>query len=242
MPSFDTAGKSIHYETYGKGSPVLAFAPGGMQSAIGRWQQSKLKAPELLSGGFQVIVMDQRNAGQSSAPITASDGWQSYTEDHLALLDHLGIDRCHLLGVCIGGAFCLSLMKAQPERILSAVLVQPIGNSGHNRSEFHALFDAWAAELPERVRPDAASLESFRSNLYDGDFVFSVSRDFVKRCPVPLLVLMGDDKYHPSTISREVAKLAPAGTLIEDWKEGDQLRAAERAVLGFLKQHSSGVR
>ena len=42
--------------------------------------------------------------GQSHAPITAQDGWDTYTGDHVALLDHLGIDRCHLYGQCIGGS------------------------------------------------------------------------------------------------------------------------------------------
>src|SRR2546428_13866682 len=52
---------------------------------------------------FLVIAMDQRNAGgQSRAPITAQDGWDSYTGDHIALLDHLPIDRCHLYRQCIG--------------------------------------------------------------------------------------------------------------------------------------------
>jgi len=59
--------------------------------------------------------MDQRNAGgQSRAPITAQDGWHTYAGDHIALLDHLRIDRCHLYGQCIGGSFIMSLLKAQP--------------------------------------------------------------------------------------------------------------------------------
>jgi pimeloyl-ACP methyl ester carboxylesterase len=66
--------------------------------------------------------MDQRNAGRSRAPITAQGGWDSYTADHIALLDHLRIDRCHLYGQCIGGSFILNLIKAQPERVQSAVL------------------------------------------------------------------------------------------------------------------------
>ena len=72
--------------------------------------------------------MDQRNAGgQSRAPITARDSWDSYTQDHIALLDHLRIDRCHLYGQCIGGSFILNLIKKQPERVAAAVLAQPIG-------------------------------------------------------------------------------------------------------------------
>ena len=234
MPSFDHEGSSIYYESQGEGFPVLAFAPGGMRSAIARWAQSKIQAPELLRQKFRVITLDQRNTGRSLAPITAHDGWHSYTKDHVALLDHLQIKRCHLLGVCIGGAFSLSLIQAVPERIASAVLIQPIGDSGQNRSEFYALFDAWAADLPDARRPDSSALQAFRSRLYDGDFVFSVTRDFVRSCRVPLLVLMGDDQYHPSRISREIVELAPRAKLIESWKEGAARAEAEREIVRFL--------
>ena len=84
-----------------------------------------------LSDKFRVIAMDQRNAGgQSRAPINAEDGWDSYTADHIAVLDHLHIDRCHLYGQCIGGSFILNLIKKQPERVAGAVLAQPIGRVG----------------------------------------------------------------------------------------------------------------
>src|SRR5439155_19010763 len=86
---------------------------------------------EEIAGEYRVIVMDQRNASQSWAPITAADGWQSYRDRHLAILDHLGIDRCHLLGQCIGaGGFPFSLLSAQPERFSAAVLMQPSGRIG----------------------------------------------------------------------------------------------------------------
>jgi len=240
MPYFDGPEQRLYYETHGHGFPVLAFAPGGMRSAIDRWSVSKIKPVELLQDHFQVIALDQRNAGSSTAPITADDGWHTYTVDHLALLDHLGVTRCHLLGVCIGGSFSLGLIHAAADRVASAVLIQPIGNSGHNRQDFYDLFDSWAAELPAERRPDAAAHATFRSRLYDGEFVYSVSRDFVRQCPVPLLVLMGDDQYHPAAVSREIVQLAPEATLIETWKSGEPHAAAGRQILAFLGQHTPG--
>ena len=89
--------------------------------------------------------MDQRNAGgQSRAPITAQDGWHTYTGDHIAPAGPLGIDRCHLYGQCIGGSFILSLLKAQPQRVASAVLAQPIGRVGPMPAGRSARFEAWA--------------------------------------------------------------------------------------------------
>ena len=133
MPSFEHDSARIYYEEYGQGFPILTFAPAGLASVINVWRQpmASMDPTTEFAGQYRVIAMDQRNAGgQSRAPLTARDGWDSYTADHIALLDHLRIDRCHLYGQCIGGSFILNLIKAQPERIASAVLAQPIGRVG----------------------------------------------------------------------------------------------------------------
>src|ERR1700747_2440550 len=133
MPSFDHHGADIYYEEFGQGFPILTFAPAGLASVIAVWGQpsAPINPTTEWAANYRVIAMDQRNAGgQSRAPITAQDGWDSFTADHIALLDHLRIDRCHLYGQCIGGSFILNLIKAQPERVQSAVLAQPIGRVG----------------------------------------------------------------------------------------------------------------
>jgi pimeloyl-ACP methyl ester carboxylesterase len=145
MPSFRANGATIHYEEFGQGFPILTFAPAGLQSTIAVWSQpsAPINPTTELAAGFRVIAMDQRNAGgRSHAPITAQDDWSTYTADHLALLDHLGIDRCHLYGQCIGGSFILSLLKMQPERVASAVLAQPIGRVGALPPNRSARFEA----------------------------------------------------------------------------------------------------
>jgi pimeloyl-ACP methyl ester carboxylesterase len=239
MPSFDRDDIRIHYEEYGQGFPLLLFAPGGMRSSIAHWEQSPWNPIAELAGDFRVIAMDQRNAGRSRAPVAADDGWHVYTADHLALLDHLGIERCHVLGGCIGGPYCFGLMQAAPERVAAAVLQQSIGSSGDNRQAFYQMFDGWAEEL-EKSRPEVAeaALRSFRSNMYDGDFVFNVSRDFVRECQIPMLVLLGNDLYHPSETSREIARLAPDAELVERWKEPEVVADAVRRVREFLQRHS----
>ena len=75
-------------------------------------------------------------------------------------------------------------------------------------------------------------------NFYDGDFVYSVPREIVTRCPVPLLVLRGDDVYHPSAISEEIARIAPRAELIQKWKTGDDVSHAVSRVLSFLLEHT----
>jgi len=239
MPTLRRGEVSIEYEVHGNGQPLLLLAPGGMRSSAAIWQRAPFHPVSEFAAQYRVIAMDQRNAGGSRAPITAADGWHSYAEDQLALLDELEVERCHLLGGCIGGAFALSLIERAPERVSAAVLQQPIGYSGSNREVFYELFDGWAAELKQtRTDFSEAALASFRSRMYGGDFVFSVSREFVATCPVPLLVLRGNDVYHPSQVSEEIARLAPRAELVHDWKTGEDLPLALARVRRFLNEHS----
>jgi pimeloyl-ACP methyl ester carboxylesterase len=239
MPIFEHGDTRLHYAESGEGFPILLFAPGGMRSAAAFWTRSAWNPVEALAPHFRVIAMDQRNAGRSTAPINGADGWASYTGDHLALLDGLGIERCHLLGGCIGGSYSLGLMEAAPDRVSAAVLQQPIGADGDNRQAFYDMFDGWADDLREAT-PDMSDEDwsRFRSSMYDADFVFNVSREFVAGCKTPMLVLMGDDLYHPSSISREIARTAPEAELIELWKEPEVVEAAVEKVIAFLKRHT----
>ncbi|MET0388861.1 MAG: alpha/beta hydrolase [Polyangiales bacterium] len=239
MPIFEHQGVALHYEEHGHGFPVLLFAPGGMRSNASFWQRAPYDPIKELAQEFRVIVMDQRNAGHSVASISPDDGWPSYTRDHLALLDHLSIWRCHLLGGCIGGAFALRLASVAPQLVAAAVLQQPIGLSTSNRDVFYKLFDDWAAELaPRHSEATPAMWQAFRERMYGTDFVFSVSREETKQVNTPLLVLMGNDVYHPSEISREIAALAPHAELVEQWKEPPHLATAVARVRSFLREHT----
>jgi pimeloyl-ACP methyl ester carboxylesterase len=238
MPVFERTGVSLYYEEYGSGYPLLLFAPGGMRSSIDFWRRSPFDPTAELAQDFRMIAMDQRNAGHSRAPISATDGWETYAADHLALLDHLGARRAHVLGGCIGSSYCLGLIKLATSRVSAAVLQNPIGLSPENRTAFHEMFDSWAGDL-RKARPELgeAALGAFRARMYDGDFVFSVTRDFVRACRTPMLVLAGDDLYHPAPIAEEIARLAPNSELIVRWKTPDTTRAAVARVRAFLKAH-----
>ena len=240
MPTIERDGVKLYYEEHGAGFPVLLFAPGGMRSSIDFWARSVWNPIETLSADFRVVAMDQRNAGRSSAPVSAHDGWDSYAADHVALLDALAIERCHVLGGCIGGPYCLGVMRAAPQRVAAGVLQQPIGYDGSNRQAFYDMFDGWADALkPQHPEVDAAAWQSFRENMYGGDFVFNVGRDFLRQCRIPMLVLMGSDLYHPSVTSREIAELAPNAELVEAWKAPEEVipRTVAR-VRSFLLEHT----
>src|SRR5262245_3221684 len=238
MPIFTRGDISLYYEAHGTGFPLLMIAPGGMRSGVHFWEKAPWNPIPRLAANYRVIAMDQRNAGRSKAPVRATDGWRVYTEDQLTLLDHLGVSRFHVAGMCIGGSYIMGLIQAAPQRVVSAVLFQPIGID-NNRQAFLDMFDGWAKEQ-QAAHPEAndATWETFKQNMYGSDFLLSVSRDFVKRCPTPLLVLLGNDMYHPQVTSREVASLAPNATLIEQWREPEHQAAAQAAVERFLASHT----
>ena len=170
--------------------------------------------------------------------MTASDGWPTYTSDHVALLDHLGIESCHLLGGCIGGSFGLDLLAAAPTRITAAVLQQPIGLSPDNRGAFYKMFDAWAEELVE-VRPDVTTdaLAGLRTNLYGGEFVFSVSPDEVRSARAPLLVLRAMTSTTPGDLRRNRPHRS-TGRAHFELEGGRRSPGAVARVKSFLVAHT----
>jgi pimeloyl-ACP methyl ester carboxylesterase len=240
MPTLERDGTTLHYETFGDGPAVLLLAPGGLRgSRIDAWERAPWNPIEVLGSRHRVVAMDQRNTGTSFAPITAGDGWSSYAADQLALMDHLGIERFSVVGMCIGGAFIMELIAEAPERIASAVAMQPIGLDG-NRDEFRRIFDEWrddiGADHPEASDSDWKSLWD---NLYGRDnLLWSVPDDFLPTIETPLLVLQGNDVYHPTVASQRLAATAPNATLIERWKDPADRTAARQAVDDFLARHA----
>jgi pimeloyl-ACP methyl ester carboxylesterase len=231
MPSFEHHGARIYYEEFGQGFPILTFAPAGLQSVINPTTE--------WVANYRVIAMDQRNAGgQSRAPMTAKDGWDSYTADHIALLDHLRVDKCHLYGQCIGGSFIINMLKHHPERVASAVLAQPIGRVGPMAPGWNANFKGWTETLNDRPEATEQTLNAFYQNLYAAGFVYCADRDFVKTIKAPCLVLAGNDEAHPWPISEELSKLLPNCEFVAEWKTGAALEAARPRVKAFFAKHT----
>ncbi len=236
MATFEYDGAELYYEDHGEGFPVFLIAPGGMKSAVTFWEHTPWNPIEQLANDYRVIAMDQRNATKRSpGPIAADHGWETFAADQLALLDHLGVDKFHVQGMCIGGPYIMGLINAAPERVASATMFQTIGRD-NNRREFYDMFDSWAVEI-KSIHPDMSDADwaTFRSNMYDGDdFLFTADEAVVSACTTPMLVLMGRDVYHPEVSSRDLARLAPNATLVEDWMDGDARAAAMSQVADFL--------
>ncbi len=247
MPALKIPDGEIYYEVHGSGYPLMIFAPGGLRSELAFWRHSPsdpaaravwMDPMAELGNRYRVVAMDQRNAGRSRTRIDASDDWHVYAGDHLALADHLGLDRFHVMGGCIGASFCLTLCELAPKRISAAVLQNPIGHAD-NRDVFGNLVRTWAKSVrDERPEIGEGTLDRFGRNMFGGDFVFSVSREFVRRCQTPLLVMPGDDPPHPTVIGEEIVELAPNVEVLRQWKGPDHLQVAIDRVTQFLDRYT----
>ncbi len=245
MPFLEYNDASIYYEEFGEGPPLLVFAPGGLSSNIALWRRPSawLDPTTALAGEFRVIAYDFRNAGQSHAPIRPTDGWQQHADDQRALLDHLHVDRVELLGQCIGGPMCMGLIQADPARVAAAVLLQPSGRVGPipAGTGYHSSFAQWAQALGDRPDANPEVIDAVYRHMYTQDFVYTVSRDFMRNCQTPLLVLAGNDEMHPFAVAEEAARLAPNAAFIPEWKEGAHKAEAQRRITEFLRRYAPQV-
>jgi pimeloyl-ACP methyl ester carboxylesterase len=249
MPIYQKGPVRIHYEEAGTGFPLLLIAGGGLNSTIsGLSKGSPFNPIEEFKGEYRCIAADLRNAveGQSSGPLEVDRPWDSYTDDHLGLMDHLKIDKFMVLGFCIGGPFIWNLLKRAPNRIVAAVLAQPSGSRPEKRDVFYqGNMKGWGPALVAK-RPDItmATVDKFLTKMYRDkpDFVFTVTRDFVKTCQNPVLILPDDIEAHPYAVAMEAAMLAPkAEVSIFPWKEPkERIPLAVRQIHSFLKAHRPG--
>jgi pimeloyl-ACP methyl ester carboxylesterase len=245
--AFYTRGQvRIHYEEVGTGFPLLLIAGGGLNSSIsGLKTGSPFNPIEEFKNDYRCIAADLRNAngGQSSGPLEIERPWDAFTDDHIGLMDHLRIDKFMVLGFCIGGPFIWNLLKRAPDRVVAAVLAQPSGSRPEARDLFYDNnMMGWGPELVKR-RPDVTmeTVQRFLTRMYrtNPDFVFTVTRDFVRTCQTPVLILPDDIPAHPYAVAMEAAMLAPrAQVSIYPWKEPpERIPLAVRHIRSFLKAH-----
>src|SRR3984893_8790001 len=244
MSFYEKGPVRIHYEEAGSGFPLLLIAGGGLNSTIAALNNPFNPIPEF-KGEYRCIASDLRNAngGQSSGPLEIDRPWDSYTDDQLGLMDHLGIDKFMVLGFCMRGPFIWNLLKRAPDRIVAAVLAQPSGSRSEMRDLFYDTnMKGWGPELIKR-RPEITMemIDKFLTKMYrtNPDFVFTVTRVFVRTCQGPVLTLPHDIPQHPYAVAMEAAMLAPnAEVSMFPWKEPkERIPLAVRQIRSFLRAY-----
>lgn len=242
MPIFENGPVRIHYEEAGSGFPLLVIPGGGLNATIAGLASHAFDPLEEFADTCRVVALDLRNAngGQSEGPLEIERTWDGFTDDQLALMDHLGIDRFMVMGFCIGGPMIWNLLKRAAERVAAAVLVHPSGYSSAVPDIFYRNnITGWGPEFHAR-RPEVTMemIAEYLDNMYTkrADFVFTVDRDFVRACSTPVLVLPDDIPAHPYATAMETALLAPnAQVSLYPWKENARkIELALRHVRGFM--------
>jgi pimeloyl-ACP methyl ester carboxylesterase len=246
MSFYERGPVRIRYEEAGSGVPLLLIAGGGLNATIANFKgNSPFNPIEEFKAEYRCIAADLRNAngGESSGPLEADRPWDAYTDDQLGLMDHLGIDKFMVMGFCIGGPFIWNLLKRAPDRVVAAVLAQPSGSRPEMRDLFYENnMKGWGPELVKR-RPEITMdmVDKFLTRMYrtNPDFVFTVTRDFVRNCQTPVLILPDDIPAHPYAVAMEAAMLAPkAEVSMFPWKEPkERIPLAVRQIRSFLRAH-----
>ncbi len=247
MPFYEKGAVRIRYEDHGgAGFPLLLIAGGGLNSNISYFTEGAPFNPIAeFKNDYRCIAMDLRNAngGQSSGPLEIERPWDAHTDDQLGLMDHLGIKQFMVMGFCIGGPFIWNLLQRAPTHIVAGVLAQPSGSRPEKRDLFYDNnMKGWGPPLCAR-RPDItmATVDKFLTRMYrtNPDFVFTVTRDFVRACQTPILVLPDDVPSHPYAVAMESVMLSPRSEVsLFPWKEPKELiPPVVRQVRSFMRAH-----
>lgn len=247
MPFYERDSVKIHYQEVGSGFPLLIIPGGGLNASLPSLETSVPFNPmETYKNDFRCISADLRNAnpGQSVGPLEIDRPWDAYSDDHLGLMDFLGIDKFLVMGFCIGGPMIHNLLRLASDRVVAAALMQPSGyNPEHPDLFYQNNIKGWGPPMCEK-RPEITMdmVHDFLSNMYTdrADFVFTVTRDFVSSLQTPLLIAPDDVPAHPYAAAMEVAGLAPnSETTIFPWKDTQQhIDEVVEHARRFLKQHA----
>jgi pimeloyl-ACP methyl ester carboxylesterase len=251
MRFYEKGNVRIHYEEAGSGFPLLLIAGGGLNSTIAglSGQYMAFNPITEFKGEYRTVAADLRNAvpGFSTGPLEIDRPWDAFTDDHIGLMDHLGINKFMVMGFCIGGPLVWNLLKRAGDRVVAAVLAQPSGSRPEARDMFYENnMKNWAPELIAK-RPDITmeTAEKFLAKMYrnNPDFVITVTRDFVRSCQTPVLILPDDIPAHPYAVAMESAMLAPkAEVSMYPWKEPkERVPLAVRQIRSFLRAHHTAT-
>jgi pimeloyl-ACP methyl ester carboxylesterase len=184
MPTAILDGIETRYEVIGQGPPVLLFSPGGFDATVEKWSTlgvyARIKPLDHLPKHYTCVAFDRRECGQSGGRVERVT-WTDYVNQALDLLDHLQIERAHLMGGCMGCSPVAAFGVAHPERVISMILYWPVGGAkyrikGHQRFAEHLAYvqQAGLAGVVELVRKDG---KAFGADPRGGPWASVLKRD-----------------------------------------------------------------
>ena len=186
MPSAIIDGIPTHYDVLGSGPPLLMMSPGGFDATIEKWRTqgiyTRLKLLDHLPRQHTCIVYDRRESGDSGGRVEHIT-WARYVTEAAGLLDHLKIDRAHVLGACMGCSPALAFGVAHPQRTASLVLYWPVGGA-HYRITGHARVAEHLAYVAQHGLHGIVSLVTAGGKTYNQDPRGGFWASVIRRDPV----------------------------------------------------------
>jgi pimeloyl-ACP methyl ester carboxylesterase len=162
LPRAVLDGITTRYEVAGEGPPLLMFSPGGFNATLENWGSfgiySRLRLLDQLPAKYTCITFDRRESGQSGGRVERI-AWGDYAAQAHGLLDHLEIDRAHLMGGCIGCSAVVAFAVSHPERTASMVLYSPAGGPRYRMTQ-HARFAQHLAFVDQHGMEQVVALAS----------------------------------------------------------------------------------
>lgn len=184
MPTAICDGIATRYEVIGSGPPLLMYAPAGFDASLEKWTTqgvyARIRLMEHLPKHFSCIVFDRRECGKSGGRVERIT-WAHYVRQGLGLLDHLKIDRAHLMGGCMGCCPVAAFGATHPERVSSMVLYWPVGGAkyriaSHQRFATHLAYVAQTG-LESVVKLVCESGKSFGEDPRGGPWATPIRTD-----------------------------------------------------------------
>lgn len=177
-------GIETRYELVGEGPPLLMHAPGGFDATIEKWSSlgiyKELRFLDHLTRHYRCILFDRRECGRSGGRVE-SVTWSHYARHGKGLLEHLGVEKAHHMGGCMGCSVAIAFAVAYPQATLSMVLFWPVGGAkyritGRQRFAEHLAF-AGQNGLPAVVALAKQSDKSFSADPRGGPWISAIRND-----------------------------------------------------------------
>ena len=164
-------GIATRYAVAGSGPPLLMFSPGGFGASMDSWEKHGLyhrtRMLAQLRERFSCITFDKRESGESGGRVERVS-WSDYVTQGVGLLDHLGLDRAHIMGACVGCSIAALLATSHPDRVAGMVLYSPAGGVKY-RMKQHARFEAHLAYVTGEGLDGVAALAATTDAGFSGD-------------------------------------------------------------------------
>jgi pimeloyl-ACP methyl ester carboxylesterase len=263
--SFDSNGVQIQYVDQGRGAPVVLLH--GFTGSYARHWEGPGVIGALESAGYRVIAMDCRGHGQSGKPHDASQYGLEMVQDVLRLLDHLHIDRAHIVGYSMGGGIAAQLLVRYPNRVKTVTLLgagwegdDPTAlrslmaelADGFAKRDASALVARVAASGPNTPAPTAAEIAAMNEALFARNdalalsacarsmtALFEVSADRLRAVTVPVLAIGGElDTPNVESVAR--MKTVVRGLQVVELpgaNHATSVRPSATPLIAFLDTH-----